>query len=69
MRVMSALRGWLNLSDYQYAKSQATRKIVARLARGNVAMQHGWYLTRDDLKKLTTEGDAAMERLARRQLD
>jgi hypothetical protein len=68
MRLVSKLVGWLELDDYKVAKRAATRKIVARLARGNVAMQNGWYLTHDGLDKLKAEGDVAMKRLLQRKL-
>ena len=70
MRIMSALRGWLTLSDYDAEREAATTDIVARFSRGNVSVQNGQILDDDDLRKLSIRGErslAGLNRLARRQ--
>ena len=55
--------GWLNLADYEAAKEKATKQIVARFARGNVAFQNGWVLDERAVVVLSARGDAAIAHL------
>ena len=60
------LHDWLTLRDYDRARETALRGVVARYARGNIAMQEGRFLTKADMAELRREGDAAAERLRRK---
>lgn len=51
------------LGGYEAAKKDATRRIVARYSRGNVAVQQGRYIDEDDSKELREAGDKAMQKL------
>ncbi len=51
------------LGGYEAAKKDATRKIVARYARGNVAVQNGYYIDEDELQALRLAGDKAMQNI------
>lgn len=68
MRVVSALKGWLNLADYNAEREEATTNIVARFSRGNVSVQNGQVMDEAGLKRLSECGDrdlAQLNRLAR----
>ncbi len=51
------------LGGYEAAKKDATRKVVARYARGNVAIQMGRFIDEEDIKKLRDAGDKAMQNI------
>ncbi len=51
----------LLLGGYEAAKKAASRQIVARYARGNVAVQLGQFIDENDLKELRKAGDKAMQ--------
>lgn len=53
----------LLLGGYEAAKKAASRQIVARYARGNVAIQLGQFIDEDDLKELRKAGDKAMQNI------
>lgn len=54
-----------SLNDYETAKADARRRIVARYSRGNVQVQRGRYLDSTDAGEIVRRGDEAMERLER----
>ena len=60
---IARLRAWLSFADYDAAKRQATKDIISRYARGNVAFQNGLVLDEEDLAKLSANGDRAIARL------
>lgn len=60
---LSEIMDRLLLGGYEAAKKDATRKIVARYARGNIAVQEGRYLDEEDLKELRAAGDKAMRKI------
>ncbi len=62
---LSHFMDWLSVRDYDNAKADAQRRIVARFSRGNVTVQRGRYLDGDDARDLVRRGDVAMERLER----
>lgn len=53
---------WVTLADYEQAKERATDEIIARYARGNVALQNGWYMDEAKLEKLSRDADRALAR-------
>lgn len=56
---MDKLVEWLTFADYDAAKRDTARRAVRRYSRGNVALQHGLYLTQEDLDKMRVQGDRA----------
>lgn len=66
VRVIQVVRralDWLAMEDYERAKQMETQRIVRRQSRGNVNVQNGWYMTRDELLVKSRKADAAMGRL------
>jgi hypothetical protein len=63
---MTALIDWLSLRDYRLAKTAATDSITKRQSRGNVSVQNGWYMTRQELLSLSRQADVHMANLRRR---
>jgi hypothetical protein len=59
------LIGWLRADDYEQAKHRATTQVIARLGRGNVAVQNGFVLDDEELERRRVDGSAAIDRLAR----
>ena len=57
------LISWLTLSDYDEARNQATKRIVARYSRGNVTAQAGNLIEEADLRCMSERADASMVRL------
>ncbi len=69
MRLVSALRGFLTMSDYDDARDVATMDIVSRFSRGNVSVQNGQIFDERDMEVMSARGDhalAKLNRLARR---
>ncbi|MEQ1888029.1 MAG: hypothetical protein ABL951_02480 [Alphaproteobacteria bacterium] len=60
---LSEILDWLLLGGYEAAKEDATRQIIARYARGNIAIQNGYYIDEVELKALRVAGDKAMENI------
>ena len=56
---------WFTLADYLDAKETATYDIIARYARGNIAIQNGAFLDKDKLDRLSKKGDEAMANLSK----
>ena len=56
---------WLMVRDYDTAKADAQRRVVARFSRGNVLVQLGRFITPGDASKIIRRGDRAMDRLQR----
>lgn len=52
---------WLNLRDYERAKSEAQLAVVKRFARGNVTFQNGNILDEEGLDRLRAEGARALD--------
>jgi sialic acid synthase SpsE len=46
---------WLTLEDYEIAKRKAERDVVARFSRGNVAIQNGHFLSKNDIQILRSK--------------
>jgi|HubBroStandDraft_4_1064222.scaffolds.fasta_scaffold3140281_1 hypothetical protein len=63
MVVIRTLIDWLTLADYEAAKARATEEIVARLSRGNIVVQNGWFMDEAALANLSLAGDLAISRL------
>lgn len=66
MKPFGAIRAWLSAADYFAATERATDELVARVARNNVLFQQGLTMDEAEQAHLSTEGDKAVERLARR---
>ncbi|MDR3534145.1 MAG: hypothetical protein P4L90_26720 [Rhodopila sp.] len=64
---MRKLLNWLHVRDYEDAKLRSATNIVSRYARGNVAVQNGWFLNRSDLDALSASGDRALASLKKHQ--
>ncbi len=60
---ISSFVDWITVRDYDKAKEASERELVARLARGNVLLQLGHYITAEDASEITRLGDLAMDRL------
>lgn len=58
--LLKELISWLKLADYDDASRHASEQIVARYARGNVALQNGWFMDKSDLARLSEAGDRAI---------
>ncbi len=58
---LSEIMDRILLGGYEAAKEDATRQIVARYARGNVAVQLGQFIDENNLKELRKAGDKAMQ--------
>jgi hypothetical protein len=54
------------LRDYDVANAEATKTIVRRFTRGNIALKNGLYMTLDAMKALSRDGDRATERLLKK---
>ncbi|HTT82743.1 MAG TPA: hypothetical protein VMF67_04635 [Rhizomicrobium sp.] len=61
--MLTKLRAWLSLADYDFASEHATEQIIKRYTRGNVSLQNGWYMNDEKLKSLSARGDKAADRL------
>ncbi len=55
--------GWLSLADLDAARDEASVQIAARYARGNIFIQEGRVMHKDDLARLSAAADQAMGRL------
>lgn len=64
MEIMAFI-DWLTLKDYDKAKADGRRRIVARYSRGNVLVQRGRYLDQADAADVVRRGDVAMDKLER----
>lgn len=64
--VLKSFYQWITLHDYESAKDEGTERVIKRYSRGNTSIQNGWYVTEDELKKLSVKGDRAMASLERR---
>lgn len=53
----------LYFRGYEARKHDIESDIVSRFARGNVLVQDGHYMTKNELDKLSSEGDRALRRL------
>ncbi|MCZ8149961.1 MAG: hypothetical protein O9325_19170 [Roseomonas sp.] len=60
---MAKIIDWFAVRDYDRAKEKAAISIAARYARGNVAVQNGWFIDQSGLDKLSAHGDAATKQL------
>lgn len=63
--ILTPLFDWMTVRDYDKAKADALRRIVARFSRGNIKVQRGRYLDDRDFVSFVERGDAAMNRLER----
>ena len=48
---------------FEETRKKVARKVVMRYSRGSVGLQFGRYMTREDLDRLSKEGDEALERI------
>jgi hypothetical protein len=61
--MLRRVAAWLRLDDYEARKEADTRRIVARFARGNVALQQGHYLTAEELARRSKAAVASFQRI------
>ncbi len=59
--MMLRLSAWIGVEDYEARKLAATKRVVRRFARGNVALQQGRYITEAELK---ARSEAALKSMA-----
>lgn len=63
MVTIQKLADWLRLRDYEDAKSQGTKDVIARLSRGNTLSQNGDVMTDEELTAISEAADRDMARL------
>lgn len=59
---LEILKKWF-FKNYEIEKNEIDRRVVARFARGNVLVQKGHYINRQQLVELSEKADRASVRL------
>lgn len=62
-RAMADLSRRTSVKDYDEERRSIDRRIVSRLSRGNVRLQSGLYMMREDLDESAREADEALSEL------
>ncbi len=63
--ILSKIVNWLTLEDYEVAKRQAVRGIIAKQSRGSILAQEGEIMQASELHDLSMKADAGLVRLSR----
>ena len=62
---MHKILDWLQMNDYEKAKTAATSKIVKRQSRCSIFAQNGWFMSRSELDRKSRAADGAVRVIAK----